>query len=309
MANILDREKQISVVHHLAEGNSIRATSRLCRVHRNTVMNLLADFGPSCGHFMDLAFGNLRLDHIQIDEIWTFVGKKQGQLTDEERADDPTIGDIYLFTALDEETKLVPAFVLGKRTKANACELADTLAERIVWRPGGQDEIQISTDGFPGYPDAINSAFGESAKHGVLVKQYENPESGRYAPPRLAGTDRREIQNIEDLTTICTSHVERHNLTIRTFMRRFTRLALGFSKKLENLEAAVQLFLAYYNFCWRPRENGNSGRLRPSPAVMAGITDHVWSIDDLFDNVMGLEQDRIAFERYAKLRSRLFGDG
>ncbi len=97
------------------------------------------------------------------------------------------------------------------------------------------------------------------------------------------------------------------NLTIRTFMRRFTRLALGFSKKLENLEAAVSLFLAYYNFCWRPREKGTSGRLRPSPAVMAGITDHVWSIEELFDNVMGLEQDRIAYERYAKLRSRLFG--
>ncbi|MFQ5732147.1 MAG: hypothetical protein ACE5KM_09340 [Planctomycetaceae bacterium] len=147
MANFLDREQQISVVHHLAEGNSIRATSRLVRVHRNTVMNLLADFGPSCGHFMDLAFGNLRLEHLQIDEIWTFVGKKQGRLTDDEREDDPTIGDIDLFTAIDEATKLVPAFALGKRTKETACELVDTLAERIVWRPGAQHDVQISTDG------------------------------------------------------------------------------------------------------------------------------------------------------------------
>ncbi len=113
MANVLTREKQISVVHHLAEGSGLRSTSRLTRVHRTTVMNLLVEFGAGAKHFMDLAFGNLRLEHVQIDEIWTFVGKKQGRLTHKEKDEDPTIGDIYLFTALDEDTKLVPAFVLG----------------------------------------------------------------------------------------------------------------------------------------------------------------------------------------------------
>ena len=271
-------------------------------------MRILNDIGPACKNFMDLSFGNLSLKHIEIDEIWTFCGKKQGTLTEEEK-DDPTIGDIYLFIALDEETKLIPAYVLGKRNRENTDKIAGMLADRLVYRPDGREDVAISTDGFPAYPGAIGDAFGSAVRHGVLIKNYENPESGRYAPPRLIGTDRYSVQNISDLNDVCTSHVERTNLTIRTFMRRFTRLALGFSKKIDNLESAVQLHLAYYNFCWQPREKGKSGRLRDAPAMMAGLTDHVWTIRELVENVMGLEQDRAAYERYEKLRNRLFGNG
>ena len=195
VANNLTREKQIDVIHHLAEGNSIRATSRLTRVHRNTVMNLLVEFGTGSGHFMDLAFSNIRIEHVEIDEIWTFVQKKQARLTEQEKDEDPTIGEISLFTALDKDTKLGPAFVVGKATKDHAVELAEARADRIVWRPGARGDVQVSTDGFPGYPDAIDGAFGQAASHGVLIKNYENPEVGRYAPPKLVDSDRRYIHN------------------------------------------------------------------------------------------------------------------
>jgi IS1 family transposase len=177
MSNTLKTEKQISVIHHLAEGNSIRATSRLCRVHRDTIMRLLNDIGPACKNFMDLSFGNLSLRHLEIDEIWTFCGKKQGTLTEAEK-DDPTIGDIYLFIALDEDTKLIPAYVLGKRNRENTEKIADMLAERLVHHPDGHDDVAISTDGFTAYPGAIGNAFGSAVKHGVLIKNYANPESG-----------------------------------------------------------------------------------------------------------------------------------
>lgn len=307
MANHLANDKMISVIHHLTEGNSIRATSRLCKVHRDTILKYLVEVGNACNSFMDLSFETLHLEHLEIDEIWTFCGKKQGNLTEKER-DIESLGDQYLFIALDEETKLIPAYALGKRTAENAHKLAQKLASQLIRRPGGQNDIDISTDGFNAYPGAIGEAFGETAHHGVLIKNYVNPEVGRYAPPRLMNTDRIGIQGITDLATICTSHVERTNLTIRTFMQRFTRLALGFSKKVENLEAAVQLHLAYYNFCWQPREKGKSGKLRPTPCMMAGLTDHVWTIAELIENAKGLEQDRLAALRYAKLRKKLFGE-
>ena len=304
MANVLNAEKQISIIHHLVEGNSIRATSRLCRVHRDTIRRLLNEVGPACNNFMDLSFCNLKLRHIQIDETWTFVGKKQGKLIDEEK-NDPTMGDIYLYLALDEDSRLIPAYVLGKRNSENTEAMADLLAERLVRCPGMFNHVQISTDGFPAYPTAIRDAFGDDVQHGVLIKNYADPEVGRYAPPSLIRANRRNVQNIDDISTVCTSHVERANLTIRTFMRRFTRLAMGFSKKLENLESAVQLFLCYYNFCWQPREKGTRGRLRNTPAMMAGLSDHVWKVEEMVENVMGLEQDRLAYERYARLLNKL----
>ncbi len=269
-------------------------------------MRTLVEFGAACKQFMDLSFANLHLEHLQIDEIWTFVGKKQGRLTSKERREEK-LGDAYLFIALDQETKLIPAYSLGKRTSENAYKLVKQLQERLVISPDLDDQVLISTDGFNAYPPVIGSLFGDTAKHGVLIKKYRNPEVGRYAPPDLLGTERYSVHDVDDLSTICTSHVERTNLSIRTFMRRFTRLALGFSKKIENLEAAVQLHLCYYNFCWRPREKGRSGKLRDAPAMMAGITDHVWTIDELYENIMGLEQDRLAYERYERLRRKLFG--
>jgi hypothetical protein len=155
------------------------------------------------------------------------------------------------------------------------------------------------------YPTEIGTAFGGKARHGVLVKNYVNPEVGRYAPPDLIQTHRIDIEGIDDLATICTSHIERHNLSVRTFMRRFTRLTLGFSKKLDNLKAAVAIHVAYYNFCWRLRLPGKSGKLRPAPAMDAGPTDRLWSLEDLYDAVMEHDANQKRMARYKRLADAL----
>jgi len=198
---------------------------------------------------------------------------------------------MYLWTALDQKTKLIPSFLLGKRSADNARRLMMDLASRLVMpkahvsdpqsysRPGYQHVTQVSTDGFAPYPEAVDLAFGPYVKFGTIIKDYRNAVLP-YTPSEMVGTKRRGVYGIgkEQERTICTSHVERNNLTIRTFMKRFTRLALGFSKKLENLEAAVNLHMAYYNFCWRP------ATMRITPAMAAKVTDRLWGFDELLGN-------------------------
>jgi IS1 family transposase len=253
----------------------------------------LVRFGNACREFLDLNLCNLSLGHVEIDEIWTFVRKKQKQLHGFEIID-PELGDIYVFTAIDQKTKLLASFAVGKRNHLTTQALIDDLASRMVRQPVevGSDRPQLSTDGWASYPSTIRDAFGSTVRHGVLIKRYREPESGRYAPPELTGTERIAVQNITDVTTICTSHVERNNLTMRTFMKRFTRLSMGFSKKLTNLAAAVALQVAYYNFCWRLRRPGNSGQLTPTPAMQAGLVDTLWTIDDLYDAVMKQQAEK-----------------
>jgi IS1 family transposase len=280
VANFLDREKQIQVLRLLSEGNSIRSTVRLTGIHKSTIMRFVVRFGNACREFLDDSLANLNLRHVQCDEIWTFVKKKQGHLHGNELRNDK-IGDIYLFTALDTDTKLIASFSVAKRTsEATQAFIAD-LEKRMVRQPLSDPQSpQISTDGWGPYVPAIARSFVGSVRHGVLVKNYVNPEVGRYAPPDLVKADRYNVQGIRDLTTICTSHVERCNLTIRTFMKRFTRLALGFSKKLENLVAATAIHVAVYNFC---RMHGS---LKCTPAMAAGVIDTLWSMDDLYDSVV-----------------------
>jgi IS1 family transposase len=305
MCNVLKPERQQQVLHMLLEGNSIRSTERVTGVHRDTICRLLVRFGKACKSFMDKRLRGLTLDHIEVDEIWTFVAKKQGRLTPEEKAECHDIGDVYLWTALDKETKLVATYLVGKRSADNARRLMKDLAGRLVmpkahasdphhYQTGGYVYItQISTDGFQAYPEAVDLAFGPYVKYGQIRKEYRNADQpGRYAPPEMVTTERRGVFGLRENEerTICTSHVERHNLTVRTLLRRFTRLALGFSKKLENLEAACAALMAYYNFVWRtryPDDSGKAGRYRPPAAVMAGVTPHLWTFSDLFNRVMG----------------------
>lgn len=294
MANVLPRAEQIRALNMLVEGASLRSVTRLTGIHRTTLQKLLARFGHWTRAYLDLHLSNLSVRSIEVDELWTFCRKKQGKLKGRELSD-PGLGDVYLFLALDNDTKLICTYALGKRNAPTTDAFIADLAKRIVRPPQlCDDSPQLSTDGWSPYPGAVSQHFGGAVRHGILIKNYVNPEVGRYAPPKLVNVDRIEAHEIDDLRSICTSHIERHNLTVRTFMRRFTRLTVGFSKKLDNLAAAAALHVGYYNFCWRPRMPGKSGKLRPTPAQAAGLTDSLWTFERFYDEVCqhGRQQKR-----------------
>jgi len=288
MANVLKAEKQLEIVKNLVNGQSIRATERITGVHRDTICRFLVRIGNGCRELLDAEMRNLTLNHLQCDEIWTFCGKKQGKLDADTKRMIFDQGDIYLWVAFDEETKLIPTFVLGKRTADMARRFMVDLASRIKLPKATDTGIrpgcipQISTDGFNAYPEAVDLAFADNCQYGILVKDYRNTDMpGRYAAPELIGAERRIVRGDIDAFSICTSHVERNNLTIRTFMKRFTRLSLGFSKKLQNLAAATALHVAHFNFCWEMRNSKGPGRM-PAPAVAAGVIPEVWTVEDLY---------------------------
>jgi IS1 family transposase len=278
VANFLSKERQIEALQLLCEGNSIRSVERITKISRNAIMRLVVRFGNQCRDFLDERLVNLPLDHVQLDEIWTFCRIKEGHAK-KLNLDTSRCGDQYLYTALDTESKLLVTFAVGKRTWETTNVFIADLRKRLVTSATfGDDRPQLSTDGYQPYLPAIRRHFNGTVRHGVLIKQYAD-NTGRYAPPRLAGTERININGIGNLRTICTSHVERNNLTIRTFMKRFTRLALGFSKKLENLAAATAMHCAVYNFVRVHRT------LRCTPAMAADVTDRLWDFSDLYDAV------------------------
>jgi transposase-like protein/IS1 family transposase len=283
----------------LCEGNSIRSTSRITGLHKGTVCRLLVYFGQACQRFLDERLRGLTPEHLEIDEQWTFIQKKQDKLTIEQRATRHDIGDCYIFTATDQRTKLLVSFLLGKRTGDNARRFLLDVASRLVWpKPHVSDPhafkagefsriVQISTDAFAGYPEAVDLAFGPYVRYGVIVKEYKNA-SMIYTPSEIVGTKRTARRGMQENErwSICTSHVERLNGTQRLMLKRLNRLTYCFSKRLRNMEAAFALFAAWYNFTWRTRKPGKSGKLRPTAAMMAGLTDHIWSFDELFAAVL-----------------------
>jgi IS1 family transposase len=300
MANVLPRAKQLAVLNLMVEGSSIRSAERITGVHRDTICRLIVRFGDKCRDFLDRKMRGLTLTHLQFDEQWTFVLKKQARLTTEERELSAEIGDMYLWTCIDQKTKLLPSFAIGKRSADNARRFLVDVANRLVFpKAHASDDhefsvgnfqpiVQISTDGFAGYPEAVDLAFGPYAKFGTLVKDYRNA-SMIYTPSEMVGTQRKGIRGIGDneKRSICTSHVERLNGTQRLFLKRLNRLTLCFSKKLDNLAAAFALFAAYYNFCWQTRKPGTTSKKRPTSAMMAGLAGHVWTFEELFDAVIG----------------------
>jgi IS1 family transposase len=208
---------------------------------------------------------------VECDELWAYVGKKQRRVTKDELVSHSEFGDAYTFVGLDPATKLVVSYLVGKRDLVHTENFIKDLSQRI------EGTVQISTDGFRPYITAIQRHFGYRATHGELVKVYAsvNPGPGRYAPPKVAGITKTDRWGTPNRSKICTSYVERNNLTIRCQIRRFTRLTNAFSKKLKNLKASVSLWFAYYNFC---RVHGS---LRVTPAMEAGITNTVWELSDL----------------------------
>jgi len=267
--NILSTEKQEMVIKGLVEGASIRSIERMTGVHRDTIMRLMVKVGQNCKKLMDDSMRNLKCKNIQVDEIWCFVGKKQRHLksTDNEYK----VGDQWVFVAIDRESKLIPSYVVGKRTYQNTCAFINDLSERL------NNRVQLSSDAFTNYVGAVEEAFGMNVDYGQIVKSYEAEPigEGRYSPPHVVSADRKTIMGNPDVRKISTSHIERQNLTMRMQMRRFTRLTNAFSKKLENLKASVALHFAHYNFC-RIHQT-----LRVTPAMKAGITDHIWDIKEI----------------------------
>jgi transposase-like protein/IS1 family transposase len=288
------------VLHMLVEGNSI-PTERLSGIDRNTILKLLVLFGDACRRFLDRKMVGLTLEHLQFDEQWTYVAKKQSRLTMNERADSSELGDMYLWTCIDQKTKLMPGFLIGKRSADNARRFMVDIAGRLnfpnphasdahSFMAGGYKPItQISTDCFNAYPEAVDLAFGPYVKYGTIRKEYRNATM-IYTPSEMVGTQRKGIKGIEgrETRTICTSHVERLNGTQRLFMKRLNRLTYCFSKKLRNLEAAFAMFAAYYNYCWQTRMPGKSGKKRGTAAMMAGIAGHVWGFDELFEAALAV---------------------
>ena len=268
--NKLSSNKRIAAVRALVEGCSIRSSVRIAGVAKNTVVKLLCDLGAACAAQHGALVNGLSPKQIQCDEIWAFCCSKQKNVPAEYRG---VFGydDVWTWTALDSDTKLIISWYVGLRTGADARAFMADLACRVVNLP------QLTTDGFTSYPEAVYAAFGEHIDYAQLFKLYQAERAGeaRYSPPACTGTRKIAVIGEPDPAHISTSHVERQNLTMRMSMRRFTRLTKAFSKKAENLEHAVALHFMHYNFC-RIHQT-----LRVTPAMAAGVSDHVWSIEDL----------------------------
>lgn len=267
--NKLCIDKQANIISALVEGNSIRSVERMTGVHRDTIMRLIVRAGNACNYLMDQTMRNLPCKHVEVDEIWTFVGKKQRHIKKSDNKE--KTGDQWTFVALDSDTKLVPSFLVGKRTAANTHRFIHDLSMRLDSR------VQLSSDALPHYVTATEEAFGAGVDYGQIVKSYEAEPigAGRYSPPHVVSVEKEFIKGNPDISRISTSHVERQNLTMRMSMRRFTRLTNAFSKKLENLKAAVALHFAHYNFV-RVHKT-----LSVTPAMEAGIVDELWTVQDL----------------------------
>lgn len=267
--NALKQEKKLAVISALIEGCSVRSVERMTGVHRDTILRLLVQIGDKCSRLMDERMQNLRCARVQVDEIWTFVEKKQRRIKQGES--DAEIGDQYVFVALDADTKLVPSFEVGKRDGQTALALMTDLSRRVARR------LQLTTDGFSAYIDSTEEAFGNNVDYAMLIKEFgpEDPGRARYSPPTVIGVTQVILNGHPNEDDISTSYVERQNLTIRMMCRRFTRLTNAFSKKLANLKAALALHFAYYNFCRIHRT------LRVTPAMAAGIATRVWNLEDL----------------------------
>lgn len=268
--NRLTTAHRARIIAALVEGNSIRATARMLEVSKATVTKLLVDLGPLCAAYHDEHVRGVASERIQCDEIWAFCHSKQKNVAPEHEGIFG-YGDVWTWTAIDADTKLAVSWLVGLRNGACATAFIADVAQRITGR------VQLTTDGHRPYLEAIEAAFGSEVDYAQLIKLY-GPEQGsekRYSPAECLGIEKRIIQGNPDAAHVSTSYVERQNLTMRMSMRRFTRLTNAFSKKVENLEAAVALHFLWYNF------GRTHQTLKTTPAIAAGIADRVWTPLDI----------------------------
>jgi IS1 family transposase len=283
LMNKLSTAKRVSVVAALVEGNSIRSTSRMTNVSKPTILKLLAELGAACAKFQNDAIRNVAVRRVQVDEIWQFVYAKARNVPDDKRGQFG-YGDVWTWVAIDADSKLILSWRLGPRDIATAYDLMHDLAARVRGR------IQLTTDGLKLYIDAVDSAFENQIDFAMLSKIYRSDAAAakRYSPANIISSLTEVITGDPNPRHISTSYIERQNLTMRMSMRRFTRLTNGFSKKVENHAAAVALHYMHYNFS-RVHQT-----LRVTPAIQAGLTDHVWALEEIVALLDSESRTRIA---------------
>lgn len=269
--NRLDIETRARVISALVEGNSLRATSRMTGVARMTVEKLLRDLGAACEAFHDETVRNLKTKRVQADEIWAFCYAKRRNVTAEMLEQHPDAGDVWTWTAIDADTKLMVSWTVGSRDAQTGTAFMRDVASRL------SNRVQLSTDGNGVYFTAVEEAFGEDIDWAIINKIYADGghNQGGYSPAKLSRTTRAAMKGKPDSGHVSTSYVERQNLTMRMHMRRFTRLTNGFSKKIEMHAAAIALHFVYYNFV------KIHSTLRVTPAMEAGLSAHPWELQEL----------------------------
>ena len=272
MSNNLPIEKKATVVSLLCEGNSIRSIERITSIHRDTIMRLGVRVGQGCKTLLSGMMRGLTCDDIQVDELWGFIGAKKKTVDRNNLNKD--FGDVWVWSAIDANTKLVPCYSIGNRDLMQAMVFMEDLASRLQKRP------QISSDALRAYKEAIENAFGSEVDYGTVIKTYSHTdleESRRYSPPDCLQIKKSIMQGNPDIKRISTSYIEKQNHTTRMHCRRLSRLTNAFSKKRENFDAAVSLHYAYYNLCKRHQT------IRCTPAMEAGVQKSQWSVIDLVE--------------------------
>jgi len=270
MANVISNAKKVAVISALVEGCSVRSTVRMTGVSKGAVLRLLENVGNACAEYQDRVIRNVAAKRVQVDEIWSFVGCKEKNVTPA-KMNGGICGDVWTFTAIEAQTKLVISWMVGRRDAGCAMEFLQDVQSRL------SNRIQLTTDGHKMYLVAVPDAFAEDVDYAQLVKVFGSDPEGqkRYSPAQCLGTKRVDIIGTPDHDHISTSYVERQNLNMRMNMRRFTPLTNAFSKKIENHVAMIALFHMHYNFV-RIHQT-----LRVTPAMEAGISQHVWSVQDI----------------------------
>jgi IS1 family transposase len=269
--NRLSTAERARIVSCLVEGNSLRATARMTGFARMTIEKLLVDLGTACASYQAETLRNLSSKRVQCDEIWSFCYAKNKNVTPKIAEKHPDAGDIWTWTAIDADSKLVLSWLVGSRDAGAAYTFMQDIASRLKHR------VQLTTDAHRPYLSAVEDAFGSEIDYATLQKIYgSDPKNEtRYSPAKCLGCEVKNISGDPDPKHINTSYVERQNLTMRMHMRRFTRLTNAFSKKVENHAHSVALHFMYYNF------GKVHQTLRVTPAMEAGVSDHVWSVEEI----------------------------